>query len=259
MNVEKVKEWVNQYKVHIGSGIAVALLFSGVVVFGLSGKKQEIVKVESTTTKATTQLSVQSQMTKSSREIAQESKVESMLAVEVSADTNVAEIEKEIDAIENQQDKVKLQEKLAEVKEQVKKKQQEHQATQLAQATTQAKENHNSAPRQDETSQPVVQSKPTYTQRSTQTPTPVQTQAVVQTTQAPVTTTVQTTQKPVETTQATTQKHRIGSLGNSGMEFATMEEAEKWAESKRREMKKGYWIDVVVYSDGTVTYTIDWH
>ncbi|MBF0781090.1 MULTISPECIES: hypothetical protein [unclassified Granulicatella] len=246
MNVEKVKEWVTQYKVQIGIGIAVVLLCSGAVIFGLNGKKQEIAKVESTTTKETTQLSVQSQTTKSSREIAQESKVESLLAVEVSADTNVAEIEKEIDAIENQQDKVKLQEKLAEVKEQVKKKQQEHQATQHAQATTQVKENHSSAPRQDETSQPVG-----HAQRATQAPTPVQTQAVVQTTQAPVTTTVQTT-------QMTTQKYRLNSLGNSGMEFATMEEAGAWAESKQMEIEKAYIVHAVIYSDDSVTYTVHW-
>ncbi|MBF0780603.1 MULTISPECIES: hypothetical protein [unclassified Granulicatella] len=247
MNVEKVKEWINQYKIYIGIGIVIVLLFSGAVIFGLNGKKQEIAKVESTTTKATTQLSVQSQTTKSSREIAQESKVESMLAVEVSADTNVAEIEKEIDAIENQQDKVKLQEKLAEVKEQVKKKQQEHQATQHAQATTQVKENHSSAPRQDETSQPVA-----HAQRTTQAPTPVQTQAVVQTTQAPVTTTVQTT-------QMTTQRHIVmGGMGNSGREFTSFDNANNWAYDKQSEIERGYHVLPIVYSDGTTTYTVEW-
>ncbi|MBF0779750.1 MULTISPECIES: hypothetical protein [unclassified Granulicatella] len=251
MYVNKLGSWIKQNKVYLGCGIGTIVVLSGGMILGLNGQSQHVAKMESTTTKATTQLSVQSQTTKSSREIAQESKVESMLAVEVSADTNVAEIEKEIDAIGNQQDKVKLQEKLAEVKEQVKKKQQEHQATQHAQATTQVKENHSSAPRQDETSQPVVQSKPTHTQRSTQAPTPVQTQAVVQTTQAPVTTTVQTT-------QATTQKYRLNSLGNSGMEFATYDEAMEWGYEEQINVKKPYLVIQVVYSDGSSTFSVHW-
>lgn len=52
---------------------------------------------------------------------------------------------------------------------------------------------------------------------------------------------------------------RLTPLGNSNLEFASFQEAEEWAYALYMKGKGGYVVYTVFYSDGTTTYTVDWH
>lgn len=247
--VEKTREFVVKHKYYVAGG-AVALLFMGGVGLALSQSKvaKNNVAVSTTTTKKVANKSEST--TKSSEVVVAESKIEALLSAEPSASTDVASIEKEIANVKDEAVKAQLTQKLATVKQEVVRKQQEQsQGQQVAQAQ-----------KQDETSQKAT---PTQPQSAPQTQAPVQTQRQ---TQAPVQTTQRVTQAPVvvtttrtpETTQATTQRYRKNSLGNSGMEFATYDEAMDWGYEKQLEVKKAYEVWTVVYSDGSKTYTVHW-
>lgn len=58
----------------------------------------------------------------------------------------------------------------------------------------------------------------------------------------------------------------VGKVGNSGMIFDTVEEANKWANQQFADPNSqwgnnysGFWADVIIYSDGTQKYTVDFY
>lgn len=170
------------------------------------------------------------------------SELESRLNAEVTAETNVAELEQQLTTVADEKTRETLAKKLAEVKQQHAVKVEEKAKGEQSQPTAVVKS--------DETSQPV--------QPTPSTPQPQPAPAPQPTPQPVQTTTRQTTK---QTTQATTKKTRISALGNSGKEFATMDEAEDWADGLPSfpDGKHGYWILPVFYSDSSQTYTIDWY
>ncbi|NEW63247.1 hypothetical protein GMA11_07545 [Granulicatella sp. zg-ZJ] len=98
-----------------------------------------------------------------------------------------------------------------------------------------------------------------------------QTKGTYVTTQTRQETTQQTTEKTSETTEAKKEKstaHRLDDLGNSGLEFDTLDEAYSYGADvlnnpeklKMLQDKKysGYQVMSVRWSDGAITYTIEW-
>lgn len=169
------------------------------------------------------------------------SELESRLNAEVTAETNVAELEQQLTTVTDDKTREALSKKLVEVKQQHAVKVEEKAKVEHAQPTPPP----STVVKADEASQPVQPAPSTPKKQVTPAPQPVET-----------TTTRQTTQQT--TTQAPTQKTRISPLGNSGKEFATMDEAEDWADKEQLKVKKGYIIDVVFYSDYSQTYTVEW-
>lgn len=168
------------------------------------------------------------------------SELESRLNTEVTAETNVAELEQQLTTVADEKTRETLAKKLAEVKQQHAVKVEEKAKGEQSQPTAVVKS--------DETSQPV--------QPTPSTPQPQPAPAPQPTPQPVQTTTRQTTK---QMTQSTTKKHIImGGLGNSGREFKSFDEALNWGYSEQRKTKLGFDILPIVYSDGSETFTVHW-
>lgn len=230
---------LNNKKVFYGIIAGVVLVGGvGVMALGNAAKKPTAVTEKDSKTTSVSKAS-------STKNVVSE--LESKLNAEVTAQTNVAELEQQLASITDTTKRTELAQKLEEVKKQ--------QVVKAEETTTIPVVVHHDQPK-DERSQPITpveQPKPAdvtvveTTQRQTQ-PRPVET----------TTTTRQTTRQTTQTT--TTRKTRITPLGNSGMEFATMEEAEDWADNhpKYKNGESGYYVFTIFYSDYSQTYSVSW-
>lgn len=234
---------LNNKKVFYGIIAGVVLVGGvGVMALGNAAKKPTAVTAKDSKTTSVSKAS-------STKNIVSE--LESKLNAEVTAQTNVAELEQQLASITDTTKRTELAQKLEEVKKQ--------QVVKAEETTTSIVVAHQDQPK-DERSQPVTpveQPKPAdvtvveTTKRQTQ----------PQTQPRPVETTTTTRQTTRQTTQATTTtKHIIiGGMGNSGRTFKTMEEAEDWADVEMLKVGRGYVILPIVYSDYSEVYTVDWY
>ncbi|QTU82972.1 hypothetical protein J7S27_00155 [Carnobacteriaceae bacterium zg-C25] len=233
--VEKTKE----HKVWLSVFAILFVLVSGIIVW-LNQPNQVIAKKEimTTTTQSTTKQTTNAVV----------SELESKLSNEVTAETNVAELEEKLSQVTDEKARNDLSQRINVLKEQVavkveEKKQSETQAQPTVQNTAQKSvvADEQPAPKPQPTDTPSPASKSTQQ--------PVQAQRPVVTTQKVVTTTQQTTQKP----------YRVTPLGNSGMEFKTEEEAFNWAWQKYLKEPKPYFTFALFDSDGDVYgYSVEW-
>lgn len=181
------------------------------------------------------------------------SELESRLNTEVTAETNVAELEQQLTTVTDDKTREALSKKLVEVKQQHAVKVEEKAKVEHAQPTPQP----STVVKADEVSQPVQPAPSTPQPQVTPAPQPVETTTTRQTTQQtqgiPVV-------EPPKRTSNSSKTIIIGGMGNSGREFSTMEEAEDWADNhpNYKNGEYGYMILPIVYSDYSQTYTVEW-
>lgn len=173
------------------------------------------------------------------------SELSSKLNNEVTAETNVAELEQQLATITDEKVREELAKKLDDVKKQHAVKVEEKPKDEQPQSTTVVKA--------DEVSQPVqsVPSTPQTTQRPAETTTR-------QTIQEMTSQVIGYVTAPPKRTASSSKTIVIGGMGNSGREFSTWEEAHAWAYKEQPKIQLGYSILPIVYSDDTQTYTIEW-
>ncbi|MBS4762377.1 hypothetical protein KG089_06665 [Carnobacteriaceae bacterium zg-ZUI252] len=252
--VEKMKA----HKVWVSVFAILFVLVSGIIVW-LNQPNQAVTKKEiMTTTQSTTKQKTNAVV----------SELENKLSNEVTAETNVAELESKLSQVTDEKVRNDLSQRINVLKEQVavkveEKKQSETQAQPTVQNTVQKSvvADEQPAPKPQPTDTPSPASKSTQQ--------PVQTQRPVVTTQRTTQKVVATTQNPptltvidVEGEPIPAGVYRITPLGNSGMEFRTEKEAYDWGDERlgKIEGKTGYWTEPVFYSDGNVyRYTVDWY